>query len=82
MIEEEYEDFKLQSKSYSQLPQQIMMKKWDECGRDVFKFWNSIEWDSSWLRHDTEEEKKLKEIERNFNSHPFKKWIEKESIVY
>ena len=38
------------NKSYRNLPQRIMMQRWEDCGRDVFKFWDSIEWDSSWLR--------------------------------
>ena len=73
---EEDLEVKLAYKDYNSLPQRIMMKRWEDCGRDVFKFWDSIEWDSSWLRHDTEEEKKLKEIAREFNSHPFNKWME------
>ena len=60
--EEDFEEARLEQKEYGSLPQRIMMKRWEDCGRDVFKFWDSIEWDSSWLRHDTEEEKKLKEI--------------------
>ena len=72
------EDFDIQTnhKEYASLPQRIMMKSRNDCGRDVFKFWDTIEWDSTWLRHDTEEEKKLKEIAREFNSHPFNKWME------
>lgn len=74
--EEDFEEARLEQKEHGSLPQRIMMKRWEDCGRDVFKFWDSIEWDSSWLRHDTEEEKKLKEIAREFNSHPFNKWME------
>ena len=74
--EEDFEEARLEQKEYGSLPQRIMMKRWEDCDRDVFKFWDSIEWDSSWLRHDTEEEKKLKEIAREFNSHPFNKWME------
>ena len=74
--EEDFEEARLEQKEYGSLPQRIMMKRWEDCGRDVCKFWDSIEWDSSWLRHDTEEEKKLKEIAREFNSHPFNKWME------
>ena len=73
---EDFEEARLEHKEYSSLPQRIMMKKFNDCGRDVYKFWDSIEWDSTWLRHDTEEEKKLKEIAREFNSHPFNKWME------
>jgi hypothetical protein len=74
--DEDFEEARLEHKEYSSLPQRIMMKRWNDCGRDVFKFWDTIEWDSTWLRHDTEEEKKLKEIAREFNSHPFNKWME------
>jgi len=79
--EEEFEGIQLANKEYRSLPQRIMMKKFDDCGRDVFRFWNSIEWDSSWLRHDTEEEKIEKEKERQWNSHPFKDFIDKDSIL-
>ena len=65
------------NKSYRNLPQRIMMKRWEECDRDVFKFWDSIEWDSTWLRHDTEEEKYAKDVTREYNRHPFKKFIPK-----
>lgn len=74
--DKDFEEARLEHKEYSSLPQRIMMKKFNDCGRDVYKFWDSIEWDSTWLRHDTEEEKKLKEIAREFNSHPFNKWME------
>ena len=74
--DEDFEEARLEHKEYSSLPQRIMMKRFNDCGRDVYKFWDSIEWDSTWLRHDTEEEKKLKEIAREFNSHPFNKWME------
>lgn len=78
---EDFDDIILEEKSYSRLPQKIMMKKWEECGRDVFKFWNSIEWDSTWLRHDTEEEKLEKEKQRRWEAHPFKDFIDKDSIL-
>ncbi len=64
--EEDFEEARLEQKEYGSLPQRIMMKRWEDCDRDVFKFWDSIEWDSSWLRHDTEEEKKQKEIARSY----------------
>ena len=73
----EFEELALQAKEYTSLPQRIMMKRFDDCGRDVFRFWDSIEWDSSWLKHDTDEEKYAKEVTRQFNSHPFNKWINK-----
>ena len=78
---EDFEEARLEHKEYSSLPQRIMMKKFNDCGRDVFKFWDSIEWDSTWLRHDTEEEKLEKEKERQWNSHPFKDFIDKDSIL-
>ena len=67
----------LKAKEYSSLPQKIMMEKWEASGRDLHTYWNSIEWDSSWLRHDTEEEKNAKEVPREFNRHPFRKFIPK-----
>ena len=67
------------NKSYRNLPQRIMMKKWDECGRDVFKFWDTIPWDSEWLKHDTPEESRQRDIEREYNKHPFKEFIKKDS---
>lgn len=39
-------------------------------------FLDSVKWDTP-PPPETEEEKKLKEITRQFNSHPFKKWIKK-----
>lgn len=74
---EEDIEVKLAYKNYNSLPQRIMMKRWEDCDRDVFKFWDSIEWDSSWLRHDTEEEKYAKDVTREFNRHPFRKFISK-----
>ena len=74
---EEDIEVKLAYKNYNSLPQRIMMKRWEDCGRDVFKFWNSIEWDSSWLKHDTPEERYAKEVTREFNRHPFKDFIKK-----
>tara|TARA_B100000902_G_scaffold377768_1_gene410343 strand:- start:859 stop:1122 length:264 start_codon:yes stop_codon:yes gene_type:complete len=74
---EEDLEVKLAYKDYNSLPQRIMMKRWEDCDRDVFKFWDSIEWDSTWLRHDTEEEKYAKDVTREFNRHPFRKFISK-----
>ena len=79
-LREEIQRNQEKSKIYRNLPQRIMMAKWEECDRDVFKFWDSIEWDSSWLKHDTPEEKRIKDIEREYNRHPFKEFIKKESI--
>jgi hypothetical protein len=77
----ELHEAQMANKSYRNLPQRIMMKKWDECGRDVFKFWDTIPWDSEWLKHDTPEEARQRDIEREYNKHPFKEFIKKESIL-
>ena len=45
--------------------------------RDLHTYWNSIEWDSSWLKHDTPEERYAKDVTREFNRHPFREYIEK-----
>ena len=71
-LSEQLHKNQMANKSYRNLPQRIMMKRWEDCGRDVHKFWNTIEWDSTWLRHDTEEEKYAKDVTREFNRHPFK----------
>ena len=76
-LNEQLHKSQMANKSYRNLPQRIMMQRWEDCGRDVFKFWDSIEWDSSWLRHDTEEEKYAKDVTREYNRHPFKKFIPK-----
>ena len=74
---EEHEENMKGAKAYRNLPQQLMMKRFEECGRDIHKFWNTIEWDSDWLRHDTPEEKYVKEVKREFERHPLKNWIKK-----
>jgi len=76
-LSEQLHKTQMANKSYSNLPQRIMMKRWEECGRDVHKFWNSIPWDSEWLRHDTDEEKYAKDVTREYNRHPFREYIEK-----
>jgi len=81
-IQSDFLELRKLEKSYKSLPQRIMMKKWEECGRDVFKFWDTIEWDGMWLKHDTPEEKRIKDIEREYNKHPFKEFISKESIKF
>ena len=70
---EEYEENLKGARAYRLLPQRIMMKRWEDCGRDVHKFWNTIEWDSEWLKHDTPEEKLRKDVKREFERHPLKK---------
>jgi len=67
----------LKAKEYSSLPQRIMMEKWEASGRDLHKYWNSIPWDSEWLRHDTDEERYAKDATREYNRHPFREYIEK-----
>tara|TARA_R110002153_G_scaffold77169_3_gene198340 strand:+ start:948 stop:1217 length:270 start_codon:yes stop_codon:yes gene_type:complete len=76
-LSEQLHKAQMANKSYRNLPQRIMMQRWLDCGRDVYKFWDSIEWDSTWLRHDTEEEKYAKDVTREYNGHPFKKFIPK-----
>jgi hypothetical protein len=58
-----------------------MMQRWLDCDRDVYKFWDTIEWDSTWLKHDTPAEARQRDIEREYNKHPFKEFISKESIL-
>ena len=72
---EEYEENLKGAKAYRLLPQKLMMKRFEDCGRDVYKFWNTIEWDSEWLKHDTPEEKLRKDVKREFEAHPLKNWI-------
>jgi hypothetical protein len=74
---EEYEENLKGAKAYRLLPQKLMMKRFEDCGRDVYTFWNTIEWDSEWLKHDTPEEKLRKDVKREFERHPLKNWIKK-----
>ena len=74
---EEYEENLKGAKAYRLLPQKLMMKRFEECDRDIHKFWNTIEWDSEWLKHDTPEEKLRKDVKREFEAHPLKNWIKK-----
>tara|TARA_B110000046_G_scaffold180781_1_gene211909 strand:- start:339 stop:617 length:279 start_codon:yes stop_codon:yes gene_type:complete len=76
-LSEQLHKNQMANKSYRNLPQRIMMKRWEDCGRDVYKFWDTIEWDSTWLKHDTPEETHFKAVKREFESHPLKKWIRK-----
>ena len=66
-LSEQLHKAQMANKSYRNLPQRIMMQRWLDCGRDVYKFWDSIEWDSTWLRHDTDEEKYAKDVTREYN---------------
>ena len=65
-------------RDYNNLPRKIMEHQFRVVHKGCHKsFLDSIQWDSVWLKHDTPEEKRFKEITRQFNSHPFKKWIAK-----
>ena len=60
----------------SKTPQQIQENLYNVVyNRNWKDYLQSIEWDGSWLKHDTEEEKEIKRIQRELNSHPFKKFI-------
>jgi hypothetical protein len=76
-LSEQLHKNQMANKSYRNLPQRIMMKRWEDCGRDVYKFWDTIEWDSTWLKHDTDEERYAKDVTREYNRHPLKNWIKK-----
>jgi hypothetical protein len=76
-LSEQLHKTQMANKSYRNLPQRIMMKRWEDCGRDVYKFWDTIEWDSTWLKHDTDEERYAKDVTREYNRHPLKNWIKK-----
>ena len=57
-------------------PQQVQEHLYERVyNRNWKEYLNSIEWDGTWLRHDTEEEKEIKRIEREINNHPFKQFI-------
>jgi len=74
----DYNEFEKDDK----LPQKIMEYKYNVVyNRNWKEYLNSIEWDGEWLRHDTEEEKELKRFEMRYQSHPFKRWIDKKSLV-
>ncbi len=80
-LSKQLHETQMANKSYRNLPQRIMMQRWLDCDRDVYKFWDTIEWDSTWLKHDTPEEARQRDIEREYNKHPFKEFISKESIL-
>ena len=64
------------------IPQKIMEYKYNVVyNRDWKRFLNSIEWDGEWLKHDTEEEKLERQQQIEWNSHPFKDFIDKDSIL-
>ena len=61
---------------HTRTPQQIQEHLYEVVYHRNWKaYLNSIEWDGTWLRHDSEDEKEQKRIEREMNSHPFKKFI-------
>ena len=63
-------------------PQQIMLDNYNiTYNRDWKSFLKSIEWDGEWLRHDTEDEKFERRKNQLWNSHPFKNFIDKDSIL-
>ena len=55
-----------------QLKEHLYNRVYNRNWRDYL---NSIEWDGFWLRHDTPEEKEQKRIDREINTHPFKKFL-------
>jgi len=64
------------------LPHKIMEHKFNVIyNRNWKEYLNSIEWDGLWLKHDTEEERIERTTTILYNSHPFKKWIDKNSII-
>ena len=57
-------------------PQQVQEHLYNVVyNRNWKNYLNSIEWDGSWLRHDTPDEKEQKRIDREINTHPFKKFF-------
>jgi hypothetical protein len=57
-------------------PQQVQEHLYNMVyNRNWKDYLNSIEWDGLWLRHDTLEEKEQKRIDREMNTHPFKKFF-------
>ena len=80
-LSKQLHETQMANKSYRNLPQRIMMKRWEDCGRDVYKFWDTIEWDSTWLKHDTPEERYVKDVKREYNSHPLRNWIKKPKVL-
>ena len=76
----DYDDpYELESDIYSKdykTPQQSMEYKFDVVyNRNWKNYLNSIEWDGLWLRHDTEEEREEKRIQREMETHPFRNWF-------
>lgn len=87
MIDIDYDDInELESDIYSKThrtPQQVMLDSYNNVhNRDWKSFLNSIEWDTTWLKHDTEEERMVKQAvleehrrQVELENHPFKQWF-------
>jgi hypothetical protein len=83
----DYDDiYELESDIYSKnhrTPQQIMLDMYENVYKRNWKeFLNSIEWDGLWLKHDTPEEKRIKQeaLEEHrrqveLETHPFRQWF-------
>jgi hypothetical protein len=83
----DYDDiYELESDIYSKnhrTPQQIMLDTYETVYKRNWKeFLNSIEWDGLWLKHDTPEEKRIKQeaLEEHrrqveLETHPFRQWF-------
>lgn len=66
-------------REYNQTPRKIMERELYEVHKGDWKaFLDNVIWDEQ--RPETKEERKLREIEEEFNRHPFKQWIKKETI--
>jgi hypothetical protein len=86
-MEFEYDDiYELESDIYSKnhrTPQHIMLDMYENVYKRNWKeFLNSIEWDGLWLKHDTPEEKRIKQeaLEEHrrqveLETHPFRQWF-------
>jgi hypothetical protein len=83
----DYEDsYELETDTYAKnyrTPHQVMMDLFEGVyNRNHKEYLKSIEWDTLWLRHETEEEKqaRLDEIEERkrqveLETHPFRQWF-------
>ena len=67
-------------KEYNELPRKIMERELYEVHKGDWKaFLNNVMWDEPTIL--TEEEKLEQEKERLWNAHPFKDFIDKDSIL-
>lgn len=79
----DYEDIEeLEADVYSKnfkTPHQVQSYLFNDVyKRDYKKYLQSIEWDTLWLKHDTEEEKQIKiekQKQHELNMSPFAKWF-------